>query len=226
MKHSKRYIIFFSLCGFASCMPPTLLTSKIKVKEVRDVQYFEPLSYISLIEAGNKPWYNDSLSNESKKLVSKIIENNKQQIPITEKIVVTDTLLSRKLEAEFNNLVILTKQKKSLSKIKITPIIDSLLDANNKRFGLITVATGFTRVKKNYSKQVAKGTAVGLLTLGMYVQSPVKSASSLYVLIADARENNIAFYSQSELKEKEPLSEKNINKQFLTVFKGYFLPRD
>jgi hypothetical protein len=214
MKYSNCKILILVLCTLTSCMS-TQLSSKIKPTEVTDLQLFEPTAYISLIEASNTSNYNDSLTNDSKKLLLKVVENSKEKIPITGQIIVTDSLLNQKLKAEFDYLF-----------TTITPIIDSLLEVNNKRFGILTLTNGFTRSRSNYSKQVAKGVAVGLLTLGMYVRSPIKSSSTMCVLIVDAKDNNVAYFNQSMLPQKEPLDEKIINTQFRNIFKGYFLPRD
>ena len=112
-----------------------------------------------------------------------------------------------------------------VSHLQITPTLDKVLEANEARFGLITVATGFTRIKGNYGKEIVKGAALGLLTLGMYYQSPVKAYSTIYVMIADSKENNVAFFRKSYLQDKEPLDEAVLTKQFKDIFTDYFFTK-
>ena len=104
----------------------------------------------------------------------------------------------------------------------MTPVIDSLLEANGKRFGLISMSTGFTRAKYNYGLQIVKGILVGILTMGMYVEVPVSANSSLSIMIVDAKENNVAFFNNSYLQDEEPIDSIVINKQVQRIFNGYF----
>lgn len=86
---------------------------------------------------------------------------------------------------------------------------------SNQRFALATVATGFGRRKGNYGGQVAKGAAVGILTLGMAVPTPIKSNLTLYAFIFDVQKNEIAYYKKSLPVEKEPTDENAIEKQLM-----------
>jgi hypothetical protein len=221
MKPIKLLIVlgFFML---SSCTTTKTLTSSVKPFEVTDLQQIEPYSYISKIGSGNKRKLNDTASIESRQLLIKIVNELKGQIPLTGEITVSDTTIKRKLEKEIEFLCISADRLKSITDLKITPIIDSLLDKKGKRFGLITVSVGFTREKGNYGKQVAKGAAMGILTLGMYYQTPIKANSTIYVMIVDAQENNISFFRKSSLQDKEPLDEKILTKQFKDIFDGYF----
>jgi hypothetical protein len=76
---------------------------------------------------------------------------------------------------------------------KIPPILDEILEANETRFGLINICAGFTRAKGNYGREIAKGAALGILTLGMYYQTTIKAYSTVYAMIVDSQEDNITF---------------------------------
>ncbi len=205
-----------------SCTTTKPLTSSVKPFEVTDLQQIEPYSYISKIESGNKRILNDTASKESRQLLIKISNELKGQIPLTGEITVVDTAIKRKLEKEIEFLCISAERLKNITDLKLTPLIDSLLERNGKRFGLIIVSVGFTREKGNYGKQIAKGAALGILTLGMYYQTPIKANSTIYAMIVDAQENNISFFRKSSLQDKEPLDENILTKQFKDVFEGYF----
>ncbi len=117
--------------------------------------------------------------------------------------------------------VIIWKEQ-NMDDVKITPLLDSILEKRNKRFGLITLANGYTRTKQNYNEQLTKGVAVAFVTLGMYTKIPTKSKSEIFALIVDAKENNVAFYRVSTLQDKEPLDSAVISRQLNGLFKGYF----
>jgi len=103
----------------------------------------------------------------------------------------------------------------------LTPAIDSVLKSNHQRFALATVVTGFGRRKGNYRGQVAKGAAIGLLTLRMAVPTPVKSNLTLYAFVFDAEKNEVAYYKRSMPVEKEPTDERVIEKQLTRLLNGY-----
>jgi hypothetical protein len=154
--------------------------------------------------------------------MTEISSTYKTSIPVTGDISVSDTLIQNKIEKEIEFLCISADRQRSISNLKITPMLDSLLEKSGKRFGLITVTTGFTRTKGNYGGQVAKGAAMGLLTLGMYYQTPIKANSTVYAMIVDAKENNIAFFRKSFLQDKEPLDKNVLTKQIQKIFENYF----
>jgi len=222
MKLNRILIFVFGFIAFFSCTTSKTLTSAVKSNEVTDLQFIEPFSYISLIEKGNRGKYNDELSNESKHLLIKVSNSYQNQISLKGDIFVSDVLTKRKLENEIKYLCFSADRQRSISNLKLTPVIDSLLELSGKRFGLITVSMGFTRAKGNYGGQIAKGAAMGILTLGMYYQTPIKSFSTVYAMIVDAKENNIAFFRKSFLQDKNPLDEAVLMKQFQKIFEGYF----
>jgi len=214
-------MIYFFL---SSCTTTKPLVSDISPTEVTDLKLLEPFSYISMIKKGNRGEIDDSISSESRQLVIKVIEDFKPKIPLTGEIILSDTTVRNNLEKEFETLIRTAERTKSISNLKITPVIDKVLEANNVRFGLITVTTGFTRIKGNYGKQVVKGAGLAILTLGMYYQTPIKAYSTVYAMIVDSKQDNVSFFRKSFLQDKEPLDESILVKQYRDIFKGYFLP--
>jgi hypothetical protein len=222
-------LILFSLAlliFFSSCSTSKILTSDVKPAEIKELHYFEPISYISLIESGNRAKFNDTLSRFSEQLLQKAVKKQEGKVPVKEVVSIEDTNIKNKIKQEISFMLLSSNSKKKMSKLKITPVIDSILEANGNRFGLITIGYGFTRVKGNYGNQIAKGVAMGILTLGMFYQVPIKSSSAVYVMIVDAKENNIAFFRKSFIQDNEPLDENNIMEQIRKLFDGYFWNND
>jgi len=221
MKHFKSILILCCLI-LPSCTTTKPLTSNVKPAEVSDLKLLEPYSYISMIKKGNKGQLDDSISLISKQLVYKVLENFKNQIPLTGEIILSDTAINKKLEKEYEYLILTADKTKNISNLKITPALDEILEANETRFGLINICSGFTRAKGNYGKEIAKGAALGILTLGMYYQTPIKAYSTVYAMIVDSQEDNITFYRKSFIQNIEPLDQSALTKQYKKLFEGYF----
>jgi hypothetical protein len=221
MKHFK-VILILSCFFLSSCTSTKLLTSNVKPTEVTDLKLLEPFSYISMIKKGNKSQLDDSISSISKQLIVKTLDNYKGQLPLTGEIKLSDTDINKSLEKEYEFLMLTADRTKSITSLKITPTLDKILEANQTRFGLLIVSTGFTRSKGNYGKEIAKGAALGILTLGMYYQTPIKAYSTIYAMIVDSKEDNVAFFRKSFIQDQEPLDEAVLKKQVKKIFDEYF----
>ncbi len=224
----KRILFTFALISLLinSCTTTRMLTSNVNPSEITDLKLMEPFSYISMIKKGNRGQLDDSISYISKNLIIKTLESYVDQMPLTGKIILSDTTINNTLEKDFETLILTADRTNNISNLKITPTIDKILEANETRFGLLIVSTGFTRVKGNYGKEVAKGAALGILTLGMYYQTPVKAYSTIYAMLVDSKEDNIAFYKKSYMQDKEPLDEIVLTKQIKKIFEGYFWEKE
>lgn len=209
---------------FSSCTTTKPLTSKVQPKDVSDIQNFETLSFITLIEGGNRGKFNDTLSRKSKEIFLEVLTTFKS-LPLTGNIFSSDTIVQKRIEREIEFLCVSADRQRSISGINLTPVLDSLLEISGKRFGLITITTGFTRTKRNYGGQVAKGAAMAIITLGMFYQTPIKANSTVYAMILDSKDNNVAFYRKSFLQDKEPLDKSVLTKQIQKLFEDYFWTR-
>jgi len=208
--------------GFVSCTVTKPLTSDVTPAEVTDLKLLEPYSYVSMIRKGNQGELDDSISAVSKQLNIDALKNLSGKIPLTGEIFLTDSAVNHQLEKEYEYLLLTADKKKDITSLKITPALDKVLESNETRFGLLVVASGFTRVKGNYGKQVLKGAALGLLTLGMYVPTPVKAYSTVYAMIVDAQKDNVAFFRKSFLQDQEPINPNILTKQYEDIFEKYF----
>ena len=221
MKHQTIFLIL-SCIILSSCTATKLLTSNVQPTEVTNLKLLEPYSYISMIKKGNRGQLDDSISSISKQLNINVLKSFNGQIPITGDIILIDSTINKDLEKECENLILTAERNKSISNLKITPTLDKILEANDTRFGLIIICTGFTRLKGNYGKEIAKGAALGILTLGMYYQTPIKAYSNIYAMIVDSKEDNVAFYRKSFKQDLEPLDQEVLTNQYKKIFEGYF----
>jgi hypothetical protein len=216
MKKTTIILLFVSLLVQA-CATSEELSKIIKPKEIERLGYFTPISYMGIIEKGNKGTRSESLSKESTGLLDSLIAAKKQTFHIQSDLTPADTIISNRLNKEISNLVFQATTKTKVININLSPTVDSVMEANQERFAVALVATGFSRVKGNYGGQVAKGIGVGLLTLGMYTPVPVKANSTIHAVIFDAKNNTVALYKRSQLVDKEPTDRKVLNKQVNSV---------
>ncbi len=224
MKGIKIFLLLVC-CGFVSCTVTKPLTSDVTPAEVTDLKLLEPYSYISMIKKGNRGELDDSISDISKQLNIEALKSFSGKIPLTGEIFLTDSAVNSSLEKEYEDLLLTAERNRDITHLRITPTLDKVLESNETRFGLVVVASGFTRVKGNYGKQVLKGAALGILTLGMYYETPIKAYSTVYAMIVDAQKDNVAFFRKSFLQDLEPINPNVLSKQYEDIFEKYFWPK-
>jgi hypothetical protein len=204
------------------------MTSGLKPGEITDLLYLGPVSNVYLIKNSNAMIFNDTLSNNSEQLLNKIVSDFKTNISLSGKAEVNDGATKLLLKKEIEHLFKTALALNGISNIRITPLIDSLLKSNNKRFGLIAVAEGYTRTWDNVEsrKEMEKAGNVFLFILsrgrhiGVY-PNVTKASSTLYMMIVDADMNNIAFFRKS-VKRGEPDDETVLSDQFRKIFAGIY----
>jgi hypothetical protein len=219
----KQIYIFGLALMLTSCATNQFLMSSVPSEDINSVDYFESIAYVQLIEKGNKSTFSDSLSTMTKNTLDSIIDSQQSKLRLDEKILISNDSLRARVENELGYLTQSIFQQRKLDAIQLTPAIDSILESRNQRFAMATIATGFGRKKGNYGGQVAKGVAVGILTLGLVVPTPAKSNLTLYTYIFDSEKDEVAFYNNLLLdKEKEPTDPEFLERQLINTFKGYY----
>lgn len=206
--------------SLTSCISNKYISKNVNVSELKEIKYFSPLSYISIIEKGNKSVLNDSLSMVAGTLLDSVIRNNKY-FNIKGKIDIIGDENNIKVNNEINYLIQTIMNIRKLEVVKLTPTIDSILTSINQRFAMASITAGFGRKKGNYGKQVAKGIGVGILTLGMYTPVPIKSSFSLFTIILDSERNEVVYYCRTLPVEKSPTDIIEIEKRYIKLYQGY-----
>ena len=190
---------------FVSCTANRGFVSSVKRAEIQQVQQFEPFVIVGIVEKGDKISYNYSLS-----VIAQGLFEDKT-LPVTGKVVVEDSIVNNKIQYEIYMMMRYIDGRVRVKDIPIPPTIDSILEARNKRFGSLAYSRGFVRTDDNYDREVGKGVAVGLLTLGTYFSLPYKCVTQGGIVIVDSQNNNIAFVS-TESFDYHPLKAKTYQK--------------
>jgi hypothetical protein len=218
---------------FTSCSGSKYLRSKVKAKEITELEVFRPLSFIALIEKKNKGIINDSISYRLEKIITKEIYDSNSLLPKLNPIIIKDDYTETQLEYEIIKIC-MTSNSTDI-KIKSLPIpsrIDRILEARGKRFGLITFCSGFTRTKSNYKneylagvlKNVIETVALSSTGNGLFVSinGNLSSSLSLNIMIVDAEKNNITFFNEALFKTLNVLDEKLIKKEIAKLVSKFF----
>ena len=221
MKKTRLIIVASFLFGgfFASCTANRGFVSSLTRADIRQVQQFEPLNYVGIIEKGNNITHSDSLTEVAKTLFEKELSRNKT-LPVKGHIVIEDSLVNNKVQYEIYMLMNYLESNVKAKDIPIPPVIDSILEARNERFGLLAYNWGFTRTGGNYAGQIGKGVLIGVLTMGTMYTVPYKDMSKCGLIIVDSRYNNLAYVATTN-RESNPLKAETYRKQMEDLLKKY-----
>ena len=219
----KKSLYFFALAFFgifsASSTANRGFVSSLTRADIRQVQQFEPLNYVGIIEKGNNITYNDSLTEVAKTLFEAALSRSKT-IPVKGNIVIEDSLVNNRVQNEIYMLMNYVENNVRVKEIPIPPVIDSILEARGERFGLLAYNWGFTRTGGNYAGQIGKGVLIGVLTLGTVYTVPYKDMVRNGIIIVDSQNNNLAFVSTAN-RESDPLKAETYRKQMEDLMKKY-----
>lgn len=204
---------------FASCTANRGFVSSLTRADIRQVQQFEPLNYVGIIEKGNNITYNDSLTDVANALFEKELSRSKA-IPVKGNIVIEDSLVNQRVQNEIYMLMNYVENNVRARDLSIPPTIDSILEARDERFGLLAYNWGFTRTGGNYAGQIGKGVLIGVLTLGTMYTVPYKDMSRCGLIIVDSKYNNLAYVATAN-RESNPLKAETYRKQMEDLLKKY-----
>ena len=127
-----------------SCTTNKYISKNVSATEIKEIKYFAPLAYVSIIVEGNKSVPDDSLSFVSKALLDSVIRNNKD-FRIEKRFDINELENNRKVENELGYLIQTITNNRKLDGVKLTPTIDSIMKSNKQRFVMASVTTGFGR---------------------------------------------------------------------------------
>ena len=216
----KTFLIFITLiffCGFfASCdIWSRGFAPKMSRDNIKQMQLFEPLAYVGSIENGNKFIYSDSLTEVAKNLFTEELAQGKT-LPITGNILIEDSLLNLRVQSEIYILMSYVENHYRFDKVAIPPTIDSILEANNERFGLLAYNWGFTKTSGNYDN----GAQIVIQTLGTIYTVPCLDMTRSDIVIVDSQNNNLAYVGKAH-NTSDPIKAQTYKKQIKDLLKEY-----
>lgn len=214
-----------ALVLFTSCTTGKLYQSTVSGSSINQLDYLQPVSNIIYVEKGNKGVINDSLSLKSELFIESVLKDQSKElsIPLDYKVKTISSDDRAFIEEEMTAMVeFLEDGRADFYFLELSDMMLDFMHDNDTEYLLGTVVYGHVRRKGNYTGQIFKSIGIGILTLGMYYPIPIKSSSSIYFLILDAKNKNLAFYRRSYIQDKSPFDEEVVKKQIYKLFKGYF----
>ena len=224
MKTIQSHVIWafsFAILLFASCGTNRQLVSDRKPADINKLTIIKPLADIKLIERGNSGEYSKY---DSEKVRDNISDLLNQYLPqrVQKTKIKMDTVDNLSLQKEIYTLAAIVEKNQQINDVVLSDKMLSLLNKYDQDYVMGIVSFGFTRVKGNYGKQIAKGIGVGILTLGLYTPVPIKSSSTLICFIVDRKNKNIAFYRKNTMQDNDPTNIKVLEKQINGMLSKYF----
>lgn len=214
-----------------------------KPESIDSLYYFEPVGSIGMIATRNDLMKSDSLSVKNVLAQKALLQHYTEKLKLAGPVQVNDTVLQKRIKKELLELMANAAKKKYFEELGHSSVIDSVMDAGNKRFALIMLNQGFVRTKENKRWQQKQANAqsalagLGLLgALGALAFSNngtsavplIATSSDLYIMIIDARENK-TYYFGSDFShtgfDYNPTDVNELNEQFTTLFEGFYFPR-
>lgn len=224
-------LLFAACLIFTSCNGSRYLSSKANAKEITELEVFRPLSFIALVEKGNKGNINDSISLGLEKIITKELFDTSFFKAKLNPIIIKDEYVETQLEYEIIKVSMGLAGDLNIRTTKIPPRIFMALKSRGKRFGLIVLCNGFTRTKENYKKEVKDPmlkSAIETVILntsinGLFISimPGAGSSISLSVLIVDVEKNNIAYFRESTFSSLNVLDQNLINKEIRKLVSKY-----
>ena len=221
VKISHQYMIRIYLVLIASSLL-SCASQNINSNEITELDYFQPIAYINQVYAGNNGVLNDSLSNLASKRMDSVIRKNAVKYRINRKLDIEDSSILPSLEIELFNVLVAKFLSKRTENNFPTPTIDSILKANNSRFAMMQVITGFERTEKEYEGELSNTAEIGLLSLRNAVSPETPWSIRTYTVIFDSKSNMIAFSKQTELNESQPTKPSVLLTELSRTFRYYF----
>lgn len=203
-----------------SCSKTQICKSAIAPRIIDTLLLLPPVSHISLIENGNRQFFDKKMSKFSSDHLAKGIK----EILDTQMVVLNlndlDSITNIRLKNDAAQLINVIERSREIRNITIPVFFDSILKLNRLNYAMCIYHSGFTRSGGNYTAHMAAGIALGLL--GGFAVIPIKAYSTVYCVILDSKNKNITFYRKCFKQDWEPADKRITDKQLNLLFKGYF----
>ncbi|MBR5063837.1 MAG: hypothetical protein IKX05_03885 [Bacteroidales bacterium] len=146
----------------------------------------------------------DDISRESSEMIGSFIMSQPGFWHVTDDAV----LLGRATEdlVGFYN-IIRPLRKKLVPTLGIPDSINEIIKSSGHRYGMAIVSGGFTRSRKNYTREVVRDVAVAILSLGSVIPVSYKNMFDSAVIIFDSQTESVVYFRQLDPANFDPLNQ-------------------
>ena len=191
---------------FASCSANRGFVSNVTRDDIQQMAQFEMFAHFGRVENGISIIDNDSVTNAAKLLFATELANDKT-LPVTEIIVISDSIVYDKVQDEIHWLRIFIDNNVPVKEIAIPPTIDSILCSRNERFGLLVHNAGFSCPD-------------GELKIGNNMFTACEGSTRSAIFIVDSKLKNLAYVATAN-RNSDPLKTETYQKQIKDLLKEY-----
>lgn len=220
----KKLIIFLSVfLLLISCSTSRFVSSGVNMEEIQSMLKFDPLASVQLIQDGDVGHFDELVSMAAVETLDESLAVFSDKLMLSHKEINLDNESDEiRLKVEMLRLLRAFIEGYNIQEVAITPLIDSILVANNERFGLIVYQNGYLRTRLNYKEAVLKRMITDNNGIRNFDLPPSSASSVVHVLIVDSEKKNVAFYNSNERKDAESIDKKGVIKQLEVLFADYF----
>lgn len=213
-------LVFLLSCGTANS---ALFLQGFSMSDASNgMVLLSPVSTIFFLDNKGHESYNDSLSLASESLMTDLIA--RQGLPITTTLPLDS--LQKEESVAFMRFASANKPV-DLLEAPIPSVLDSLLESNNQRYGLLIYTDGMTRDRKQFIKETVAaatfGVILAIVTMGAFYtyNTSMEYAAGVNVAILDSDYNRVVYYNHIPVQEANPMNEKHMGKFITRLFKAF-----
>lgn len=206
MKRLSLFLIAAVSLVAASCANVYEASSPLK-EPVNDIVLLEPVSVIQYLTDEELVVIDDEMSRESSEMISTAIMAQPGFYHVTDDAVLLGNAVQDLLG--FYN-VVRPLRKKLVPTIPVPQSIMEVIQASGHRYGMAVVSGGFTRSRKNYTREIVRDVALSILSLGSVIPVTYKNMFDSAVIIFDSKTNSVVYFRQLDPVSIDPMNQPRV----------------
>ena len=206
MKRLSLFVLLAVALSAASCANVYEASSE-QPEPVNDILLLEPVSVIQFMTDEELVVIDDDLSRESSEMIGNFIMSQPGYWHVTDDAI----LLGRATEdlVGFYN-IIRPIRKKLVPSLSIPDSINEIIKTSGHRYGMAIVSGGFTRSRRNYTREVVRDVAVAILSLGSVIPVTYKNMFDSAIIIFDSQTNSVVYFRQLDPMNFDSLNQPRV----------------
>lgn len=201
-------LLFLAAVSLAAASCANVYEASSPLKEpVNDIVLIEPVSVIEYLTDDELVVIDDELSRESSEMVAAAIMSQPGFWHITD-----DAILMGNATQELIGFyhILRPLRKKLVPTIPIPESINEIIKASGHRYGMAVISGGFTRSRKNYTREIVRDVALSILSLGSVIPVTYKNMFDSAVIIFDSKTESVVYFRQLDPVSIDPLNQSRV----------------
>ena len=195
-----------------------------KAKDIDSLYFFEPFTWISLMDANNELAACDSCAAVARAQIERTAAHFAGRMKLSAPVRMADTVSGARIRNEIYYAMSKAEADSFVEDIHPLRTIDSVLNGAGLRYGLIILNTGFVRTKAGMKAARKEANRKELASLGFLSFTAVRCRSSVWAMIVDAKEHRTYYYNTcgKNAIDDDPLNFGSVKVQFINLFSHFY----